>query len=488
MFRAVAQTRAINSKTTRDHTFTPAPHSGYHRRAPSINDRINDLQSKRFFEGWYFRLTQPEEIGKSVSLIFHVFDPDDSKSSRRGFGAQCVGPNGEYLYRASEDVNRFRAEAHKLEIFSDFGRPSDAMMIPKIDDVEVIDFDDENDEKRKEFFEVSKLGTKHRGYLRAKKDDEERSSTISPWFGSDVKEYVKWDIDVQPLKTYGSGSESDKAVSPAGWLASLPLLEPHYQILFAHAMASGYVEIDGEKTVFSNAPFYAEKNWGGGGFPRKWFWTQCNSFPEYPDLSVVATGANRGVVVSPGTYEDVGMIAIHYGDLFIQFSPVGADKTVKTKSSYVGENTIVKTTTFKWKIHPWGSWEVFATGGSYECIITGSCERDLQKSKTTVLRAPAPDNTTGMLPLCRETFSGDLQVSLYKIDFKTKQRTKTIFENVDAGKTACLEVGGGPWEEPWEISADVKDPLASALAITDINVDFIQGFGALFGLDVVPGL
>ena len=63
-----------------------------------------------------------------------------------------------------------------------------------------------------------------------------------------------------PLKTYGSGNgtgkdKEDVGVSPAGWLTSLPLLEPHYQILFAHALATGYIECDGKRTEFIDAPF-----------------------------------------------------------------------------------------------------------------------------------------------------------------------------------------------------------------------------------------
>jgi len=34
---------------------------------------------------------------------------------------------------------------------------------------------------------------------------------------------------------------------------------------------SGWIEWDGERFEFENAPSYSEKNWGGG-FPRKWYW------------------------------------------------------------------------------------------------------------------------------------------------------------------------------------------------------------------------
>jgi|TARA_X000000368_G_scaffold80928_1_gene60763 tocopherol cyclase len=453
--------------------FTPAPHSGYHRRG-NVNPNRNKSQS--FFEGWYFRLSISRE--QSVSLIYHVYDPDDENSKRHSAGAQIIGPNGEYIYKESRKVREnFKAEAHELALQLEFDT---AVKKPKLDT------------NRREFYRVSDRGTKHAGYICTSESNKNDIGNIdSPWKDSAVLDYIEWDIDVTPLKTYGSGNgtgkdKEDVGVSPAGWLTSLPLLEPHYQILFAHALATGYIECDGKRTEFIDAPFYAEKNWGGGGFPRKWFWMQCNSFPHYPDLSVACTGANRGVVISPGTYEDVGMIAVHFGDLFVQFTPIGASKSTKTNSSYVGENVLVKSTTFEWKVHPWGSWEVVAKGDEYECFITGTCEHDLSKCKTTVLRAPAPDTETGMLPLCRETFSGDMTVSMYKIDKKNIRIP--VFENASSGSTACLEVGGGPWEEPWEIQADVRDPLAGALAMTDVNVDLVQSVGKVFGLDVIPGL
>lgn len=34
---------------------------------------------------------------------------------------------------------------------------------------------------------------------------------------------------------------------------------------------SGWIEWDGERFEFENAPSYSEKNWGGG-FPRRWYW------------------------------------------------------------------------------------------------------------------------------------------------------------------------------------------------------------------------
>ena len=50
--------------------------------------------------------------------------------------------------------------------------------------------------------------------------------------------------------------------STAGWLASFPVFEPHWQITMAHARATGTVNWNGTLYKFEDAPFYGEKNWG----------------------------------------------------------------------------------------------------------------------------------------------------------------------------------------------------------------------------------
>lgn len=42
----------------------------------------------------------------------------------------------------------------------------------------------------------------------------------------------------------------------------------------------GWIEWDGERFEFENAPSYSEKNWGGA-FPKKWFWVSIYVFPRH---------------------------------------------------------------------------------------------------------------------------------------------------------------------------------------------------------------
>lgn len=49
----------------------------------------------------------------------------------------------------------------------------------------------------------------------------------------------------------------------------------------------------------------------GGAFPTKWYWAQCNSFSDYPDLALTAGGGIRQLPFSflPGKRtETLGLI------------------------------------------------------------------------------------------------------------------------------------------------------------------------------------
>lgn len=76
---------------------------------------------------------------------------------------------------------------------------------------------------------------------------------------------------------WGDLNQSQKATS--GWLAILPVFEPHWQVMMARGSASGWMEWGDRRFEFEDAPTYYEKNWGAG-FPSKWFWIQCNTFDQ----------------------------------------------------------------------------------------------------------------------------------------------------------------------------------------------------------------
>jgi tocopherol cyclase len=73
------------------------PHSGYHW----------DGRDRRFFEGWYLRLTLPD-VRQTFAFMYSIDDPQ-GKSSLSGGVAQILGANEEYLCRTFPAAKEFWA-------------------------------------------------------------------------------------------------------------------------------------------------------------------------------------------------------------------------------------------------------------------------------------------------------------------------------------------------------------------------------------------
>mmetsp|Transcript_7360 Transcript_7360/g.11589 ORF Transcript_7360/g.11589 Transcript_7360/m.11589 type:complete len:241 (+) Transcript_7360:591-1313(+) len=239
----------------------------------------------------------------------------------------------------------------------------------------------------------------------------------------------------------------------------------------AHGLGSGWVEVEGVKTTFSEVPCYHEKNWGGG-FPSKWAWIQCNSFrqlsPEvaHPDsesvtLTLTSTIGRRGLLALPGVEEEVGMLAMHSPKIRVPATDPYGNKM--TDFTYFFE--------LSWRISPWGFWELTGANEDYSFKLTATCE-----DKGTVIRAPAP--LKGMVPLCRETFQGQMQVEL--VELKPGGDSFVFTSN-----GAALEVGGGPWYEDWVGEAFPAEPLKTVGQLP-VDIDAFQRL--LPPLLRIPGL
>ena len=219
---------------------------------------------------------------------------------------------------------------------------------------------------------------------------------------------AKWDYHIEPIA--GWGGKTEKAT--AGWLSYLPVFEPGWQVLMAHGLASGSVHWQGIDYTFEQVPAYAEKNWGGA-FPSKWFWVQCNAFANAPGLSITAAGGVRDVL---GWKENVGLVGIHCKGAFYEF--------------------FTPETTFAWTVDPWGYWHWQASSDRYRVELIGR-----SPDGGTRVRVPTRE---GLQWLCRDTTHGELHLKL-----SAMSNEQTIVEATS--QLAGLEVGGGPWDEPWII-------------------------------------
>jgi len=318
------------------------PHSGYHW----------DGSDKRFFEGWYLRVTLPE-LNESVAFMYSIEDPIGGKQHSGGT-AQILGLGEQYRWRTFPQVDQFWAWRQRLGV--GHWRSTITPRSPRYLDPEVFD------RTIHEGYQVT--NTLHQGVLR------------DPASGK----AVRWCYTTEPWDGWGDRTSLPRAT--AGWLSFFPIFEPGWQVLLANGRASGWIDWEGDRHSFTHAPTYAEKNWGGA-FPDKWFWVQCNAFDAEPDLSVTAVGSWREVLT---WREKVGIVGIHHQGKFYEFPPTNSR--------------------LAWKVAPWGSWQMTAATGDLRVELVGTCDRP-----PATVRIPS---TQGMVFGCNDTTHGTLTLTLWQ--------------------------------------------------------------------------
>ncbi|MCO5581241.1 hypothetical protein L7F22_035119, partial [Adiantum nelumboides] len=374
------------------------PHSGYHF----------DGSKRRFFEGWYFKLTLPEEK-TSFAFIYSAEDPafsgEYSEADRReygprfpGVGAQVMEGEDSYLFQYSHDTSSFWASRHELALGNTF--VARAGQTPPRGETSNEDFLARVDQG----YQVTPVW--HQGSL----CDDGRSNNAK------VVKPIKWAYSTKPV--FGWGDTTSKQKATAGWLAALPVFEPHWQVCMASGLSTGWIEWGDRRFEFQDVPSYVEKNWGGT-FPKKWFWAQCNAFKDAPSDISLTVGGGRRYLPLTRSYEEVALVAVHYEGKFFEFVP------------WKGP--------VEWEIRPWGYWHLKAHNAHYEVELEGTT-----KDSGTALLCPTE---SGLAPLCRHTFFGDLKLVISERS-KSSSRGKVILSVTS--DLAALEVGGGPWDSTWK--------------------------------------
>jgi tocopherol cyclase len=363
------------------------PHSGYHW----------DGSPRRFFEGWYFRVTLPEPK-QTFAFMYSIEDPAGGHPHSGG-GAQILGPDDSYFCRTFGDVSQFWAWPQGLGL-GHWRQPLPGLVPGFLSPAEF-------SQSVGDGYQVT--ATWHQGQL------------TDPGTG----EVVRWAYQTEPI--YGWGNPDQPQQSTAGWLSQLQIFEPGWQVLMAHGRSTGWIEWQGQRYEFTDAPAYSEKNWGGA-FPLKWFWFNCNAFADHPDLALTAGGGRRQILT---WMEAVAMVGVHYGGQFYEFVPWNAQVT--------------------WQVEPWGYWYMRAERPDYVVELTGTTDLP-----GLALRAPTLD---GLLYCCRDTALGNVVLKLWRRQGDGLELLLT------ATSDQCgLEVGGGPWEGIWNHeTTDLTYRLAQAL-------------------------
>ena len=347
--------------------FCEPPHSGFHW----------DYQTARFFEGWYFRVTLPE-LNDNFAFMYSIEDPIGGQPHSGG-AAQILGLKDEYFWRTFPDTKQFWAKGDRLALGHWQNKPSHLkpqLLAPKVFSQQITE-----------------------GYQATTTLNQGR--LINPATG----EICQWHYETRPV--YGWDIPS---TATASWLSFLPIYDPGWQILLAHGLSTGWIEWQGQRYEFVDAPAYSEKNWGKS-FPQQWFWLNCNAFKEESDLALTAGGGVRQILTQT---EEVALIGVHYRGEFYEFVPWNSE--------------------VHWQIAPWGSWQMQArNNSSFSVTLTGKTDLPGQP-----LRAPTHE---GLQFCCKDTLRGQAELKLF---------TPNGALLVAATSDLCgLEVGGEPWTGVW---------------------------------------
>ena len=304
--------------------------------------------------------------------MYSIDDPA-GQSALSGGAAQILGPGDVYLYCPFPDVQQFWAWSHCLGL----GHQSNTIH---------------------RGYQVT--ATQHQGCV-----EDRQTGAIA-----------RWDYAVEPI--YGWGAPDRPQLPTAGWLSYLPIFEPGWQVLMAHGLATGWAEWQGQRYDFTQAPAYAEKNWGGA-FPERWFWIQCNAFEEEPDLTVTAVGGLRQVL---NRRETVGLVGLHVRGQFIALLSLSA--------------------CLRWQVAPWGDWQVTAWDHRYRIVLHGRTA-----TEPVTVRVPTLE---GLRFECWDTTRGYLRVEVWERSGAAAEQLMVKAESTLAG----LEVGGKGWNKFWRYGVE----------------------------------
>ncbi len=373
--------------------------------------------------------------GASFALIYALEDPGAASSpaaralagpgAKPAISAQVMGPGDGYLCHYSPTVSAAWADRATLSLGATFvPAPAAAGAPPRSPLRDPAAFD----ASIACGFEATP--TWHQGRL----VPQERGAA---GFLDSTTSSAAWAFGITPQTGWGDAPPAAQRAT-AGWLAALPVFEPHWQVCMARGTATGWFEWGGTRHEFTDAPAYAEKNWGGG-FPSRWWWVQCEAWSgDTPaDAALTAVGARRRLPTPPGLppqWEDVGMVGLHLEGTFFELVPWAGDVS--------------------WDVSPWGDWRARAANGTHEVELEATCA-----VPGTPLRAPTSDR--GLAVLCRDSFAGGLVVRLYEKaggGGGGRRLVRTLTSD-----RAAVEVGGGPWARPWAATARMREPFRSLI-------------------------
>lgn len=198
---------------------------------------------------------------------------------------------------------------------------------------------------------------------------------------------------------------SRRSLGGLGVAQVVPGLSQHWHPHLLGGRARGTARLDGESIDVDGFRVYAEKNWGRGGFPERWWWGQAQAFAE-DEVCVAFAGGE--VTLGPLLDTTATAVVVRVGDTLVRLgdpvlSPTRADLED-------------------------GRWRLKARGPRYSVEI----EAHADPASAHILPVPLPARGFS-IPGALQHFSGTLHVVL-------RRRGRVVF----AGESplAGLEYGG----------------------------------------------
>ena len=229
---------------------------------------VHELGNGPQFEGWYYRVTEPES-GESWVLIIAYWRGNDGEG--RSFIELIQGSTGTVYKQIYEPVD-----------IAQYQKTPGTFAL-KIGDV----------------------------YASA--------DMVSGYFTDDSGTEVNLSLNFDACAYWGAPKDQKNRWT-MGWVTELigPPLKWHVHHLKGEANGALIISSpDGHdfRADFSGAPVHQEKNWGRA-FPKRWVWLQSNVFEGRPDVAFVAAGGPIfGFNLSPEGY----MVGLRWRDHFFNW-------------------------------------------------------------------------------------------------------------------------------------------------------------------------
>jgi len=215
------------------------PHSGYHIRG-----------RRGAFEGWYHRLSLPSDAGVPSVFIYSIFDPEEPQSPRHGVALQLLGVGMASRLLEAPSKGSFWADEHRLALgHTTMGVPLRQPSSPRAFERFVQggypqhDPHPHPDPDPDPYPNPNPDANQTLTNFNPNPDPDPNPSPNPPnpnspggWQLTATQHQgrledgsVSWCYTIAPKLGWGGGSEA-KQYSTAGWLAALPVFEPHYQV------------------------------------------------------------------------------------------------------------------------------------------------------------------------------------------------------------------------------------------------------------------